>query len=273
MLRAEHSILQYCKADALGQNDITNLSESDDEDDTGGNSPTDHNADEAYLPPPSDSPSCDYGDSSEPGSEPEEDFSISSIRAQGKAMTSRIRGIERLLGTLRAEHADFERREADAAERIGTAWDKLDQHGITEFSESDDEADVEGYNPTYHNDEAHFPPSSDLPSFDACDSSDSDSDSEEYPHTAVSQILPAGGFAAIKGADTAGHWGVHQMHSKAIPSQGAVSQISPAGAFATIKGEDTAGHWGAHQMHSKAIPSQGSSSLWHGSGRNLHLSV
>lgn len=217
MLRAEHAILQCRKADALGQNNITELPESDNEDNIEGYNPTYRNH-EACLPSSPDSPPSDAFDSSDPDSDSEEyPATTSYITAKAKAAAFRIRQTEEFLGMLRAEHAILQRREADAALRIGQARDALNQNGITEFSESDNDDDVEGYNPTYHNDKAHFPPSSGLPPFDACGSSDSNSDSEEYPAT-VSQIS-AGASAAIKEADGAGHWDVHRIHSNTTPPQ------------------------------------------------------
>lgn len=131
---------------------------------------------------------------------------------------------------LRAKHALLQCREVDADEQIGRVRDALRQHGITEVSQSDDEDEIPGYSHTIYDDEAHYPPSSDLPSFDPSGSSESGSDSEEYPAT-MSQTSIGAAIAGEGENDAANHWdvcheggdgnrwdpGSHERHTAMLP--------------------------------------------------------
>jgi len=104
--------------------------------------------------------------------------SRASIRARILVAATELHEMEELMGLLRAKHAILQSRETDADEQIGHVLDVLEQSGIAQFSQSDDEDDAEGegYHHSYFADKAHYPPTSDLPVFDSSNESLSDSD-------------------------------------------------------------------------------------------------
>lgn len=118
--------------------------------------------------------------------------SRASIKVRIHAGATRIHELEEYMGLLRTKQAILVNREIAANEHIGHVRDVLDQSGITEFSQSDDEEDnSESYQHAFLTDKAHYPPVSDLPAFDDGDSSDSDS--YEYPIT--TSPMSAGAYA------------------------------------------------------------------------------
>lgn len=154
---------------------------------------------------------------------------------------TQIHELEETLGLLRAKHAILQCREVDANEQVGRARDTLHRHGITEVSQSDDEGDGDnhpgylGYSHTFDDDEAHYPPSSDLPSFVPSGSSDSDSDSEEYP-TSTSQIS-TGAVIASEGADAA----ANEWYTCGDRGDG-------------DRGDGASNQWRGHEMHATQVP-------------------
>lgn len=152
--------------------------------------------------------------------------SRASIRAKVLAAATELHEMEEFMGLLRAKHAILQSREADADEQIGHVRDILEQSGIAEFSQSDDEDDTEGYHHSYFADEAQYPPSSDLPAFDSSNESQSDSDSDSYPAT-TSQTSPisTGAYVAGEGTGNSSFKDSLDLDSNIYPAT--ASQTSP----------------------------------------------
>lgn len=78
------------------------------------------------------------------------------FRAKAQAADARIHEVEEYVELLRTKHAKYQSREAHADKQLDQVRDALEQNDITEFSQSDDEEEVEGFDPAYYEVEARY---------------------------------------------------------------------------------------------------------------------